>query len=99
MNQTVLSTTPSLIEFNHSRCQSLDFSSEMIAPSLLAKNQSIDYGLSRASSWKSSKSDTETLIHKQSSIVNVPPATGFPSPDMQVIIFFWVSTCWNGIYF
>ncbi|XP_057453645.1 U-box domain-containing protein 35 isoform X2 [Lotus japonicus] len=82
INQSLLSTTTSINETNHSRGQSLDFGRENAAPSS-ARNSDTDRALSRVSSCRSFISDTESWIYEQSSCKDVSLADKFPSPNRQ----------------
>ncbi|TKY49847.1 U-box domain-containing protein 35 [Spatholobus suberectus] len=82
INHALLSTTPSLIDSNHSRGQSIDLGRENTATTS-ARNSDIDHALSRASSCKSVISDTESWIYDQNSSKDVPLATALPSPNRQ----------------
>lgn len=98
INQTLLSTAPSLNETNHTRGQSVDLGRENVATSS-ARNSDIDHTLSRASSCRSVVSDTESWIYDQNFGKDVPLATQLPSPSRQVIeISFFLWTWWNGTY-
>ncbi|KAK7271561.1 hypothetical protein RJT34_27567 [Clitoria ternatea] len=82
INQSLLSTTSSVIDTNHSRGQSIDLGRENTA-TISARNSDIDHTLSRASSCKSFISDTESWVHEQISGKDVPLATALPSPTRQ----------------
>ncbi|XP_028804840.1 U-box domain-containing protein 35 isoform X2 [Neltuma alba] len=83
VNQTVLSANPSFIESSHCGCQSLDTGTENNVTISSARNYSIGYGLSQASSCISFKSETESQVHVQNSTLDVLPATESPSPARQ----------------
>ncbi|CAJ2638538.1 unnamed protein product [Trifolium pratense] len=82
MNQNLLNTTPSLNETNHSRGQSIDLGRGNVATSS-ARNSDFDRGLSRASSFRSIVSDTDTWIYDQNSLKDAPLASKLASPNRQ----------------
>ncbi|XP_020240250.1 U-box domain-containing protein 35 isoform X1 [Cajanus cajan] len=81
INHSLLSTTPCLVETNHSRGQSLDLGRDTATSS--ARNSDIDHSLSRVSSCKSFISDTESWVHDQISGKELTLATSLPSPNRQ----------------
>ncbi|CAL0301759.1 unnamed protein product [Lupinus luteus] len=83
INQTLLSTSSSITECNHSRGQSLDIGRENTATSS-ARNS--DYALSRASSCKSIISDPGSWMYDQNSAKDVPLVSELPSPNRQADI-------------
>ncbi|XP_027329448.1 U-box domain-containing protein 35 isoform X2 [Abrus precatorius] len=83
INQSLISATPSLVDTNHSRGQSLDLGRENTATTSSARNSDIDNALSRASSCKSFISDTESWINDPNSGKDVQLATTLPSPSRQ----------------
>jgi hypothetical protein len=84
MNQNLVNTTPSLNETNHSRGQSIDLGRGNVATTS-ARNSDFDRGLSRASSFRSIVSDTDTWIYDQNSLKDAPLASKLASPNRQVI--------------
>ncbi|MCI08213.1 U-box domain-containing protein 35-like, partial [Trifolium medium] len=82
MNQNLLNTTPSLNETNHSRGQSIDLGRGNVATSS-ARNSDFDRGLSRASSFRSIVSDTDTWVYDQNSLKDAPLASKLASPNRQ----------------
>lgn len=82
MNQNLLSTNPSLNETNHSRGQSIDLGRGNVATSS-ARNSDFDRGLSRASSFRSIVSDTDTWIYDQISLKDAPLTSKLASPNRQ----------------
>lgn len=81
INHSLLSTTPCLVETNHSRGQSLDLGRDTATSS--ARNSDIDHSLSRVSSCKSFISDTESWVHDQIAGKELTLATSLPSPNRQ----------------
>lgn len=91
LNQTLLSTTPGLNEASHSRGQSIDLGRENVATSS-ARNSDFGRALSRASSYRSIASDTESWVTGQNSVKGSPLASRLSSPNRQVIeisFFHW----------
>lgn len=82
MNQNLLSTNSGLNETNHSRGQSIDLGRGNVATSS-ARNSDFDRGLSRASSFRSIVSDTDTWIYDQSSLKDAPLVSKLASPNRQ----------------
>ncbi|KAK2385814.1 U-box domain-containing protein kinase family protein [Trifolium repens] len=82
MNQNLVNTTPSLNETNHSRGQSIDLGRGNVATTS-ARNSDFDRGLSRASSFRSIVSDTDTWIYDQNSLKDAPLASKLASPNRQ----------------
>ncbi|CAK8564787.1 unnamed protein product [Lathyrus sativus] len=82
LNQTLLNTTPGSNEIIHSRGQSIDLGRENVATSS-ARNSDFGRALSRASSYRSVASDTESWVTGQNSVKGSPLASRLSSPNRQ----------------
>ncbi|KAI5411313.1 U-box domain-containing protein 35 isoform X4 [Lathyrus oleraceus] len=82
LNQTLLNTTPGSNETSHSRGQSIDLGRENVATTS-ARNSDFGRALSRASSYRSIASDTESWVTGQNSVKGSPLASRLSSPNRQ----------------
>ncbi|XP_058721927.1 U-box domain-containing protein 35-like isoform X1 [Vicia villosa] len=82
LNQTLINTAPGLNEASHSRGQSIDLGRENVATSS-ARNSDFGRALSRASSYRSIASDTESWVTGQNSVKGSPLASRLSSPNRQ----------------
>lgn len=85
IDQTLLSTSPSLNETNHYRGQSLDLGRKKAAASS-SRNSDIDHALSQASSFRSI-SDTESIFYEQNYAKDATRVNRLPPSNRQVIEF------------
>ena len=90
IDQTLLSTSPSLNETNHFRGQSLDLGRKNAAASS-SRNSDIDHALRQASSFRSI-SDTESFFYEQNHGKDATRVNRLPPSNRQVIEFPLLST-------